>query len=113
MGNKLHFVNSITSEWNAVELRNVATIKKGDQINASRLTESGKYYVLNGGIVPSGYYSEYNTDENTISISEGGNSCGYVNLNKEKFWSGGHNYTLQNVRINNNFLFAYLCISVN
>lgn len=108
MGNKLHFVNSITSEWNAVELRNVATIKKGDQINASRLTESGKYYVLNGGIVPSGYYSEYNTDENTISISEGGNSCGYVNLNKEKFWSGGHNYTLKNVQISTNYLYSYL-----
>ena len=53
---------------------------------------------MNGGTQPSGYYNSYNTDAGTISISEGGIRCGYVQYNKENFWSGGHCYTLQNIK---------------
>lgn len=65
---------------------------------------------MNGGIEPSGYYDRYNTDANTISISEGGNSCGYVLYNNVPFWSGGHCYTLQNIKegYRNLFLYHYL-----
>ncbi|WP_290099061.1 restriction endonuclease subunit S, partial [uncultured Alistipes sp.] len=62
-------------------LSKVASIKKGQQLNGTELEECGRYYVMNGGVVPSGYYDEYNTEANTISISEGGNSCGYVQFN--------------------------------
>ncbi len=79
----------------AVALSNIADIIKGKQINGTELFESGDYYVMNGGIVPSGYYNDFNTPANTISISEGGNSCGYVQFNDVPFWSGGHCYTLQ------------------
>ena len=72
------------------------------------MLDEGEFYVLNGGINPSGYTNTYNTNENTISISEGGNSCGFVNLNKEKFWSGGHNYTLSKLKIDTIFLYQYL-----
>lgn len=76
-------------------LSELAEIIKGQQINGSELSESGKYYVMNGGIVPSGYHDCYNTEADTISISEGGNSCGYVQYNRSEFWSGGHCYTLR------------------
>ena len=66
------------------------------------------YYVMNGGISPSGYTNKYNADANTISISEGGNSCGFVNMNTEKFWSGGHNYTLNSPSVDSYFLFSLL-----
>ena len=75
-------------------LSELAEITKGQQVNGNQLSENGKYYVMNGGIMPSGYYDDYNTEAGTISISEGGNSCGYVQYNKSKFWSGGHCYTL-------------------
>ena len=75
-------------------LSELAEIIKGQQINGSELRDSGKYYVMNGGIVPSGYYDSYNIEADTISISEGGNSCGYVQYNNSRFWSGGHCYTL-------------------
>lgn len=94
-------------EWETDSIENIAKIIKGEQINKSELSSYGTYYVLNGGVTPSGYTEKFNTKSNTISISEGGNSCGYVSYNHQDFWSGGHNYTLQNVRINNNFLFAY------
>ena len=92
-------------------LSELAEIVKGQQINGSELSESGKYYVMNGGIIPSGYYDSYNTEAETISISEGGNSCGYVQYNNSKFWSGGHCYTLcikTTAPISTLFLFHFL-----
>ena len=84
----------MTNSWEQRKLTDIASIQKGEQINKSVLLDEGNYYVLNGGMTPSGYTNSYNTNENTISISEGGNSCGFIALNTEKFWSGGHNYTL-------------------
>ena len=66
------------------------------------------YYVLNGGMTPSGYTDSFNTQANTISISEGGNSCGFVAFNKENFWSGGHNYTLSQLKIDVKYLYQNL-----
>lgn len=77
------------------QLSELVNIEKGKQLNADTLSETGDYYVMNGGITPSGYYSEYNVPAGAISISEGGNSCGYVQFNEKPFWSGGHCYSLQ------------------
>ena len=97
-------------KWKTKTLGEIADINKGVQINKSTLAKSGLYYVLNGGVVPSGYCNSWNVEANTISISEGGNSCGFVNFNKCRFWSGGHCYTLQNIAttIIQSFLYHYL-----
>ena len=91
-------------------LGNLCDIIKGQQVNLDNLLKHGKYYVMNGGTQPSGYYNSYNTNAGTISISEGGNSCGYVQYNKENFWSGGHCYTLQNIKgeLTEKYLYHYL-----
>ena len=91
-------------------LGNLCDIIKGQQVNLDNLLKHGKYYVMNGGTQPSGYYNSYNTDAGTISISEGGNSCGYIQYNKENFWSGGHCYTLQNIKseLTKKYLYHYL-----
>ena len=78
----------------SVRLGDIVQIQKGKQINSEILSCMGPYYVMNGGITPSGYYSQFNTEANTISISEGGNSCGYVQFNEKPYWSGGHCYSL-------------------
>lgn len=93
------------------KLKQLAYIVKGDQINNDQLLSNGSYYMMNGGTSPSGYLDSYNVSENTISISEGGNSCGYVQFNSRPFWSGGHCYTIQNVnsaQIENKYLYHYL-----
>ena len=93
------------------KLKQLAYIVKGDQINNDQLLSNGPYYMMNGGTSPSGYLDSYNVSENTISISEGGNSCGYVQFNSSPFWSGGHCYTIQNVNsalIENKYLYHYL-----
>ena len=93
-----------------VMLSEVCGIIKGKQINGEFLSEKGKYYVMNGGTEPSGYYNDYNVGANTISISEGGNSCGYVQFNTSPFWSGGHCYTIQKIadNVDNLYLYHYL-----
>ena len=92
---------------NIVMLSEICDIVKGKQINGEFLSDSGIYYVMNGGTEPSGYYNEYNVDANTISISEGGNSCGYVQFNTSPFWSGGHCYTIQKIADNVDNLYLY------
>ena len=90
-----------------VILSEICEIIKGKQVNGEFLSEKGKYYVMNGGTEPSGYYSDYNVEANTISISEGGNSCGYVQFNTSPFWSGGHCYTIQKIADNVDYLYLY------
>ena len=108
----LNFKDLPPPESNVVwkTLGEIATIAKGKQLNRSELFESGEYPVLNGGISPSGYYDEFNTNENTIAISQGGASAGYVNFVKEKFWAGAHCYIISpnsNLVLNK---FLYYCL---
>lgn len=93
-----------------IKLNEICSIKKGKQLNKSDMIENGKYYVLNGGKEPSGYTNSWNVKENTITISEGGNSCGYVSFNSEKFYCGGHCYylTFKTTDFDLNYLFHYL-----
>jgi type I restriction enzyme S subunit len=62
---------------------------------------------MNGGMSPSGYTFKWNTAENTIVISEGGNSCGFVNYMTQKFWRGGHCYEVD-TKMDKKFLYQLL-----
>ncbi len=84
-------------KWEKKALGEITEIKKGEQLPSSDVRPNGQYYHLNGGINPSSRTDRCNVNSNTVSISEGGNSCGYVNWNSEPFFSGGHNYTLQKI----------------
>ncbi|TXK73728.1 restriction endonuclease subunit S, partial [Mesonia sp. K4-1] len=97
-------------KWEIKRLDSIAHVVKGKQLNKQELTENGTYLCQNGGIEPSGYTEEYNTTGETITISEGGNSCGYVNYIRDKFWCGGHCYSLLNIasEMINLFLYQYL-----
>lgn len=100
--------NGFADEWEDVRLGDVCDIKKGEQLNKDTLDSNGDFPVINGGIEPSGYTEEWNTESNTITISEGGNSCGYVNFLQDRFWSGGHCYTLLNLKIDKIYLYQFL-----
>ncbi len=99
------------ADWEEKKLGEVSIIKKGKQLNKEELTATGTYLCINGGISPSGYTENFNTLGNTITISEGGNSCGFINFFKCNFWSGGHNYSLEIINPNkndNDFIFQIL-----
>lgn len=90
-------------------LGEVCTCTKGQQLNKSGLLEEG-YPVINGGINPSGYWNEYNYPANTITISQGGASAGYVNYIKTPFWAGAHCYVLINAIPEINYKFLYYLV---
>ena len=79
-------------EWR--KLGEVAVISKGRQFNKRDMLENGTYPVINGGILPSGYIDVFNSEENTITVSQGGASAGFVNFIEEKFWIGAHAFSV-------------------
>ncbi|RRD39304.1 hypothetical protein EII29_07830 [Leptotrichia sp. OH3620_COT-345] len=79
-------------EWK--KLGEVCDIVKGKQFNKRDMLEDGKYPVINGGITPSGYVEVYNQSANTITISQGGASAGFINFIENKFWLGAHAFAI-------------------
>ncbi len=112
VGNFAHEVSARNrgDKWRTVALADIATVWKGQQLNRDAMVENGIYYALNGGIIPSGRTTEWNCEANTITVSEGGNSCGFVSHNRENFWCGGHCYALKNLAkdVDVHYLFHYL-----
>jgi type I restriction enzyme S subunit len=98
------------SNWTKVKLGNICLISKGEQLNKLDLEKAGEFPCINGGILPSGFTNKWNTEAHTITISEGGNSCGFVNFQTKRFWSGGHCYSLLDIKnyVCKNFLFQAL-----
>ena len=91
-----------------VKLSEITNYSKGTQINGDELIENGEYIYLNGGINPSGRWSSSNVSGDTVTISEGGNSSGYVNYISEPFWCGAHCYYLYDGPSNSKYLYYAL-----
>lgn len=91
-----------------IRLGDVVSFSKGQQINGDELMKKGRYDYLNGGINPSGCWNDFNVTGDTVTVSEGGNSCGYVNYMSYPFWCGAHCYYLYNSKLNNKYLYYAL-----
>ena len=91
------------------DLIEVCNISKGIQFNKKDMSKNGSFPVINGGIQPSGYIEQYNCNENTITISQGGASAGYVNFITSRFWAGAHCYILKpNKEVLNRYLYHFV-----
>lgn len=95
-------------EWKEKALGEIATISKGVQLHSSETDPDGHIPHYNGGMQPSSFTVRFNTPANTIAISEGGNSCGFVQFITEPFWCGGHCYAVVPKSVDNSFLFHAL-----
>lgn len=91
-----------------VMLSDITHYSKGTQINGDDLLKSGDFAYLNGGITPSGFWNTSNVQGNTVTISEGGNSCGFVNYMPDPFWCGAHCYFLYGSKLNEKYLYYAL-----
>ncbi len=91
-----------------IKLKDLCKVSKGIQINGNDLLEEGEYPFFNGGVEPSGYWSDFNVPANSISISEGGASCGTVIFQKNPFFCGAHCYYLSDLKCNVEYL--YYCL---
>lgn len=90
------------------ELKDICTPLKGTQIDTSLLSDKNPYKYINGGTKESGYHIEANTLGNTVIVSEGGASCGYVNFIDTDFWCGCHCYKLTEPKVNAKYLYYAL-----
>ena len=92
------------------KLGDFITIYTGSQFNKRDMVDEGAYPVLNGGIDYSGYTHEYNEGADTIAISQGGASAGYVNWVDRPFWAGAHCYVVKpdESLLNKRYLYHFL-----
>ncbi len=91
------------------KLNDVCDINKGVQLNKADMADEGTYPVINGGVNPSGFIEQYNQEANTITISQGGASAGYVNWLDTPFWAGAHCYVVTpNETVLNRYLFHFI-----
>lgn len=95
-------------KWEMKAVQEIATVSKGTQLGNSDIDRGGDFPHYNGGIAPSSYTSKFNMDGNTIAISEGGNSCGYVQFIQQPFWCGGHCYSVVPKGVDKHYLFHAL-----
>lgn len=94
-----------SGEWDVKRLGEIASISKGKQLHSSQLREGGAVPHYNGGTTPSGYTDLANTPAETVAISEGGNSCGFVHFISTPFWCGGHCYDLRPIGVEKKWLY--------
>lgn len=74
---------------NGVERKYVCDVTKmsaGDRITKADMFVDGLYPVMGAGIVPTGYYDNWNR-ENCITISRAGVGAGSIGWRPEKFWA--------------------------
>lgn len=106
--NILEEIQNCPVEWK--ELWEVCSVKKGKQLNKNLLTEDGLYPAYNGGQTYSGRTNDYNVEANTIIVSQGGASAGFVNFVDTKFWANAHCYYIlpDETRVNNRFVYHFV-----
>ena len=106
--NILEEIQNCSVEWK--ELGEVCSVKKGKQLNKNLLTEDGSYPAYNGGQTYSGRTNDYNVEANTIIVSQGGASAGFVNFVDTKFWANAHCYYIlpDETRVNNRFVYHFV-----
>ena len=86
----------------------ICSVHTGSQLNRDNMIDDGLYPVINGGRVPSGYTNNANESSNKITISQGGESAGFVNWIETEFWAGAHCYVLTDYKIEKKFLYHLL-----
>ena len=94
----------------SVKLGDYIILYTGEQLNKANMFKIGSYPVINGGVSASGFVEAYNEQANTITISQGGASAGYVNFIKVPFWAGAHCFVIKpnSDNLNKRFLYHYI-----
>ena len=94
-------------EWK--KLGEVISVHTGSQLNRNDMLVQGAYPVINGGRNPSGYTIEPNEKSESITISQGGESAGFVNWMDCAFWAGAHCYVVDLLcDVSKRYLFHFL-----
>lgn len=92
----LNIVDNIPNNWSSAKLVDICTPKQWKTISENFLESVGfRVYGANGFI---GYYKEYNHEEETITVTCRGATCGTVNLIPPKSYITGNAMCLDNIK---------------
>lgn len=94
-----------------VPIKNIAKCSMGEFVHKSKQAPNAPYPVYNGGISNTGYYEQYNTEENKVIVSARGAGAGFVNVIEQKFWAGNSCHVisvLDSKKTNYKYLFYVL-----
>ena len=98
-------------EWEEKILREISNPQQWKTISSSDMTESGyPVFGANGYI---GFYSEYNHENETITVTCRGATCGEVTLVKPKTYITGNSMSIDDIdeqKYNVKFIYYALCI---
>jgi type I restriction enzyme S subunit len=78
--------NGLPKGWRMGKLGEVLQPKKGKNITKTQAIE-GDFPVVAGGLEPSCFHNESNTNEPVVTISSSGANAGFVRLYQTKVWS--------------------------
>ena len=85
----------------SVAIKDFAKCSMGEFVHKNKQDSNAPYPVFNGGTTNTGFYKEYNTEENKVIVSARGAGAGFVNLVEQKFWAGNscHVITILNTDV--------------
>ena len=103
------FLNIEKNEKEAKLFRicDIANVSIGEFVKKTEQDNNAKYPVFNGGTSNTGFYNDYNRDENNIIMSARGANAGFVNRVFTKFWSGNSCYTISVNKKEINWTYVY------
>jgi len=99
--------------WLRTTVGDIATINKGQQLGRASMDSQQSVPVWNGGIEPSGFTGLPNIIRPVVTVSEGGNSCGWVGRPRGAFWLGGHCYALEPKGPSHSTAYLYYALKAN
>jgi restriction endonuclease S subunit len=88
----------------------ILTPNKGRNITREKAIH-GIYPVIAGGINPSCYHNDFNTNKPVVTISASGANAGYINLHETKVWSGDSSFIDRSTY--ESIYFIYCALKVN
>lgn len=101
-------------EWKT--LGEVSSLFIGSFVKKTEQNDNYEWPVYNGGVSPTGYYNNFNSNKNSVVLSARGANCGFVNYLTVDFWAGNSCYVIKDLSycVISKFLFHYLkCNELN
>lgn len=106
----IDWIGDIPTYWEVNRVKDILDVKKGNPFDDSWDSIEGVYPYINGGVNPSGWSNKINSKQNTIAVSEGGASAGFVQFMQIDYWAGSHCYKIksQNSKMDNKYFYYLL-----
>ena len=104
------FIEEADENWEEITFGEIVQPKKGKNLTKNEAID-GPYPVVAGGIEPSCYHINSNTDEPVVTISASGANAGFVKLYTTKVWSSDSSFI--DYSITPFVYFSYIFLKIN